>query len=155
MKKNVNLKASSPAGLPVPAKPRKHGPDRDKVQLTVRLQKDLMEEAYALTKQTDRRITDMLEQGLIREIKETYNRALMPSAVRFLVENATRAQQEEIWNFLTYLVADELREPSAADRALRRCVGEYFKSFAPLRKEAEEIYRRYGRAEGELKKQAR
>lgn len=150
----MKKKTSSTAEAPVEEKaPRKHGPDREKVQITIRIQKELMDQAYALMKQTNMRITDMLERGLILAMKEEDQELpLLTSQVRFVVANATRLEQEELREFLIYLRADEVRKPSETDMAIRKFIREYLKSFLPYRKEVMDLYSRYGRTEKEIEK---
>lgn len=92
MKKKTDLQAAPDGGG---AKPRQHGPQKEKVQITIRLDKELMNEAYAQMKEDNTRITDIIERGIYLALREA--RHEMPSwtkQVRFVLANATREQEK-------------------------------------------------------------
>lgn len=136
-----------------PKKERKHGPEKEKVQITVRIDKDLMDQMYAVMKSSNTRLTDLLERGAILAMREEdQDLPTLTTQVRFLVANTTKTEQEILRNVLTFLRADEIEEPTDRDRLARTYFLEYLKTFLHLRKEAMDLYSRYGRTEAEIEK---
>jgi antitoxin component of RelBE/YafQ-DinJ toxin-antitoxin module len=152
-------KSTNPAeGAPPEKSARKHGPDKEKTQLTVRIDQDVMAQASEVMKRTNMRITDMLERGLQLAIhEENQDLPWLTSQVRFLVHNTTKAEQEQLWDFLTFMRAAEVARLNVAahlggeaELVLRRFIQEYLKTFRPLRSKVKELYARYARTEEEM-----
>ena len=73
----------------VVAKPKKksrRGRKKEKVQISVRIDKAVMDVAYDYIKRTGRRITDLLERGLLLAMREQ-GQTVVPAKVRFVVEH--------------------------------------------------------------------
>lgn len=102
MKKKTKLQAPSEADE---VKPRQHGPQKEKTQITIRVDKDLMSEAYRQMKEDNTRITDIIERGLILALKERdHQLTLYTRQVRFVVANATKEQQVLLRGLLIAMV---------------------------------------------------
>lgn len=100
---------------------RKHGPDKEKRQLTIRLDEALLEQFETQQEETNRptRITDALEEGLILWMKQhDQGLSLQSIQVRFVVANANKEQQRWIRKFVVFLVLSQIREPTEMDRVL-------------------------------------
>lgn len=75
---------------------RQRGPQKEKTQVTVRIDKDLMNEAYAQMKEDNTRITDIIERGIVLALAEArHDMPAWTKQVRFVLANATRQQQ--VW----------------------------------------------------------
>lgn len=91
MKKKPNLHTVPEGGA---AAPRQRGPQKEKTQITIRVDKELMDEAYAQMKEDNTRITDIVERGIYLALKERdHDMPLFTRQVRFVLANATREQQ--------------------------------------------------------------
>jgi hypothetical protein len=144
---------SPPKGLDTD-KAKQRGPKAEKEQLTLRIDKELIRlvDDYMKNARSPLRITDIVERGVELALRE-YDRQLPPVThqVRFLVANTTRIQQDHIRNFMTFLVQDELGEPiSAREKNVRDFILGYLKTFASRYKDAQELYRRYGKTDEEF-----
>jgi len=128
MKKTTASKV--PPGPEAPAvATRRHGPEKEKTQVTVRLDKKLMDRTYAEIKSGNLRITDVIEQGLVLALKEMdQDLPRVAIQVRFLVANTTKAQQVQLRRFLAFLVMQEVRTLSEAERRIRDFVLGYLES---------------------------
>lgn len=97
MKKKTNVESGGvevESRQPKPQKERKHGPQKEKTQITVRVDKELMNEAYIQMKEDNSRITDVVERGIYLALKERdHDMSNVTKQVRFMVANATREQQ--------------------------------------------------------------
>lgn len=130
---------------------KKSGPEKEKVQITVRADKVIMDEVYALMNDANTRITDLVERGLVLVLAEEDRLPRLTSQVRFLVANATKDEQEQLRDYLTFLRADEVRKPSEVDKVNRQFIRAYLKTFVSLRKQVHDLYSRY-RAVDEVEK---
>ena len=147
MKKNTKMGVGAETKA---AKERKHGPQKEKVQVTLHIDKDLMDQAYAMIKDTNQRITDVVEQGLVLAMKAEDALPTLMTKVRFLVANATREQQEQILLFLSFLVLEELTTLTPPERLIRLQTFEYLKLLKKWRNETMHLYSRYGRTPDEV-----
>ena len=145
-------KQETPPEPSPPGKTRQHGPQKEKVQLTVRIDKELMDRAYAQIKQDNARITDVLEEGLILALQQRdESMPRLTSQVRFLVANTTKQQQQQIRKFLGFLVMNETENLSLPDALWRKSILEYLDQIGPDRlQRALELYSRYGRTPEEI-----
>ena len=116
----------------------------------MRLDKELMDQAYQMIQETNQRITDVLERGLVLVFKEEEQLPRMLSRVRFLVANATREQQEQIMLFLTFLVLEELTTLTPPERLIHTQTCEYLKLLKKWRNETMHRYSRYGKTPDEV-----
>ena len=74
----------------VVAKPKKksrRGRKKEKVQISVRIDKAVMDVAYEYMKRTGRRITDILERGVLLVMQEEGQASAVPIKLRFVVEH--------------------------------------------------------------------
>jgi hypothetical protein len=86
-------------------KPRQHGPQKEKTQITVRVDTDLMNEAHAQMKEDDTRITDIVERGIYLALRErNHQMSLYERQVRFMVCNTTKKQQVLLRGLLVAMV---------------------------------------------------
>ena len=98
MKKTTKLQAAADREE---AKPRQHGPQKEKTQITIRVDSNLINEAYAQMKEDNTRITDILERGLVLALYERNRQMpIWDKQVRFMVANATKEQQGRIRGLL-------------------------------------------------------
>jgi uncharacterized protein (DUF4415 family) len=143
-----------PPETPAPEKERQHGPLKEKTQITIRIDKELMDRAYAQIKGTNSRITDVLERGLWLAMKEQdQDLPALTNRVRFVVANTTKQQQQQIDRFLICLVLDEFEKLTPSEALLRKSVFEYLELMEKVpdrRARALELYSRYGRTPEEI-----
>lgn len=157
MKKKTNLQAASDEDE---AKPRKHGPDKEKIQITLRIDADLANEAYAQMKSDNSRITDVVERGIQLALQESrHELPAWTKQVRFMVANTTRAQQELIRGLLIAMVEPEvlnLRREALLDVELKffEMCAWYLtsKNTMPHADACLEWYSRYGKSPREVAK---
>lgn len=110
MKKKTNLQTGADAEGGE-AQPRQRGPQKEKTQITIRVDQELMNEVYAQMKSDNTRITDIVERGIQLALEEA--RHEMPTwkrQVRFMVANATRRQQDLLRGLLIAMVESEVLE---------------------------------------------
>ncbi|HXA25623.1 MAG TPA: hypothetical protein VNW90_25370 [Acetobacteraceae bacterium] len=101
MKKKTNLQTPTEGEV----KPRQHGPQKEKTQITIRVDTNLMNEAYAQMKEDNTRITDIVERGLVLALTErNHQLPKWNKEVRFMVANATKQQQALIRGLLIAMV---------------------------------------------------
>lgn len=163
MKKQANPKIKpahrrkQPEGAPL-ERNRQHGPQKEKTQITVRIDTELMNRAYAQIKKDNARITDVIEEGLILALKQRdQDMPPLTNRVRFVVANTTKTQQEQIEGFLIFLVMDDLEKLSPPDTLLRTLILDYLeliKRVPDRRERALALYSRYGRTPEELAQMA-
>lgn len=105
------------------AKKRQHGPPKEKVQITVRLDQDLMKVVYQQMQEDNTRLTDIIERGLTLALKERdYDLPLIAKRVRFMVANATKEQQGLIEGLLIAMVESQLdKKVFAASAEHEKC----------------------------------
>ena len=104
MKKKTNLQTVE--GEP---RSRRTGPAKEKTQLTVRLDSELMGKIYGQIKKDNTRITDWIERGLNLALGEA--RQGVPEwtkQVRFMVANATKEQERLLRGLLIAMVEAEV-----------------------------------------------
>jgi hypothetical protein len=102
MKKKTNIQTPTEGGV----KPRRqHGPQKEKTQITIRVDTDLMNRAYEQMKEDNTRITDIVERGLVLALTErNHQLPVWNKQVRFMVANATKEQQGLIRGLLIAMV---------------------------------------------------
>lgn len=148
----ANMKEKTKKTVAKRARGWKTGPEKEKAQITVRIDQKLMQVVDRMMTQSNMRITDMVERGLLLAMEEEYRVPLLASQVRFLFMNTTRAQQEILRRCLTFLRVDEVRPPTPIDNSIRRFIGEYFESMDRWGDQVMDLYARYGRTEAEVEK---
>lgn len=98
-----------------PAKPRKYGPEKQKTQVTIRVDSQLMNEVYAEMKANEDenlRITDLAERGFQLALYERrHEMSDYAKQVRFIVNNATREQQVLIRGLAIAMVEADVYAP--------------------------------------------
>jgi hypothetical protein len=92
------------------ARKPKSGPQATKFQLSVRIDRTLMEEAQAYIERTGDHITDMLETGLQMFLKEKAGTALVPLQLRFIVQNMSLEAQRRCINHLVREIFPHYRQ---------------------------------------------
>lgn len=130
----------------------RHGPRKEKVQISVRLSKAYMDLAYAHIERTNTRITDLLERGLALAMAEEVKMPEITQHVRFLVANTTTEQQGVIRDVLVWLAIPEVSgcPLTVTDQYVRASIlqgaGLAKQRFGPKCDEALRLYHRYGRS---------
>ena len=108
------------------SKPRRYGPPKEKEQHTIRIATELMELVRTQMSITDMRLTDMIERGLLLELKrQDQDLPLVTTQVRFLVDNTTKAQQLVLRRFLAFLVLGKVRPLSPVEAQLEIFIHSY------------------------------
>ena len=152
MKKKTNIQTVPEAAQP---KPHRTGPPKEKAQVTLRLDMELMAAVNSQIKEDNTRITDFIEQALLFALeKSRYEIPAWTQKIRFVLANATREQQTLLRGVAIAMVADQVAELSAAERkALEYCRWVY-ESYNRVEyaKEALGYYSRYGRSADEIAK---
>lgn len=120
MKKKTKLQTAAgeddAKSSPVETRTRQHGPPKEKTQITIRVDQQLINEAYAQMQEDNTRITDIIERGLMLAlIERNHQLPVWNKQVRFMVANATREQQALIRGLLIAMV-----EPLLDQRAYRK-----------------------------------
>lgn len=106
MKKKTKLKSDVPES---PAKSRQRGPKQAKTQVTIRIDQDLLSEAYVQMKRDGSRLTDIIERGIYLALRELNNEMThYTRQVRFAVANTTRVQQQYIRGLLVAMAEMEV-----------------------------------------------
>jgi adenosyl cobinamide kinase/adenosyl cobinamide phosphate guanylyltransferase len=131
-------------------KVRQHGPKKEKEQITVRIDKDLLDRVNAQIQQDNFRLTDLVEEGLFLALKQRdENMSQLTKQVRFMVANLTKVQQQQLRWYLTFSVLPDLGEElSPPEALLRNFFLEYLEQVGEnpdLRYRAMEVYSKYGR----------
>jgi len=139
------MKKKTNANDAVAAKERRHGPQKEKVQLTLRIDRDLMEQAYAMIKDTNQRITDVVERGLVLAMQEEDALPKVMSKVRFLVANCTKEQQEKVLLFLSFLILEKIAPLTPVERLVHRQILEYLPLLQKWRNETMHHFSAYGK----------
>lgn len=164
MKKKTNLQTATPrdaddqAGLLAAVgqpEARKHGPLKEKAQITLRIDQQLMNDAYAMMKEDNTRITDIVERGIHLAIRER-NHDMSPytKQIRFVLANVTREQQILMRGLAIAMVEGELEETQASVEISK--IFEMVKWFLesrnrqPYATRALEYYSRYGKSAQEI-----
>ena len=159
MKNKTNLQKieEKPRTRRAGRKEKRTGPLREKVQITVRIDQQLINSVYAQMKIDNARITDMIEEGLIETLKK--RRQAMPqwtSQVRFMVANATNEQEKLVRGLLIAMVEDQIEGSDLSPEAIM--LYETCKVFLLSRNELEHArdciasYSRYGKTPEEIAK---
>lgn len=137
------------------AKPHRTGPPKEKVQITIRIDKELLDEAYSQMKADNTRLTDMIERGLVLAMGEA--RHALPQwtkQIRFVLANATKEQVALIRGLAIAMVEHEVVPLSHETRKFY----EICRWFLELRNKLPhdlkclELYSRYGKSAEEIAK---
>jgi hypothetical protein len=117
MKKKTKLQRPSEEGE---ARSRQHGPQKEKTQITIRVDKELINEAYAQMKEDNTRITDIIERGIYLALKERdHDMPPFTKQIRFVLANATREQQV-LLRGLAIAMVEPLLEPKPVAEGQKR-----------------------------------
>lgn len=123
MKKKTNVQTRSEGKEVKPrrqVKPRQHGPQKEKTQITIRVDTNLMTAAYRQMQHDNTRITDIVERGLILALTESKQQLpVWSTQVRFMVANATKDQQVLIRGLLIAMVEPLLDPKERLERRTR------------------------------------
>lgn len=156
MKKNTKLQVAKEKA-PVGGEVREHrtGPVKEKTQITVRIDKQLMAEVYAQIKEDNSRITDIIEQGLMLALRQL--RHEMPAwtkQVRFVLANATQEQVRIIRGLAIAMVENEVEKRSPDAEAIFDLCMWFLKSRNSLAHGGKclELYSRYGKSADDIAK---
>lgn len=148
MKKKTNLQT-------VAGEPRAHrtGPAKEKTQITVRIDQQLMASVYAQIKEDNVRITDMIERGLVLALGEA--RHQLPAwtkQIRFVLANATAQQTELIRGLAIAMVENEVEARHPAEELIWNLIDEFLASRNQSAHGAKclELYSRYGKSAEEI-----
>lgn len=157
MKKKTNL---PPTSVEAEVKSRQHGPLKEKAQITIRVEKALLDRAYAQMKEDNTRITDIVERGMYLALTERdHATPLYLQRVRFVLANATRSQQILLLGLAVAMVEEEVLKAKGKQRTpeeekLFEICQWYLtaRSKAPHLTECLAHYSRYGRSPAEIAK---
>jgi len=121
MKKKTNAVAvrATKEGLPTKAKKSRRGRKKEKVQISVRIDKTIMDLAYDHIKTSGRRITDMLERGLLLDMREQGQAPVVPAKVRYVVENIGVESQRRMLRVAVLDRMPEVRELTPLEQCFR------------------------------------
>lgn len=143
MKKKTDLQT-------VAGEPRAHrtGPVKEKAQITVRLDQQLMKRVNAQLKSSNMRLTDMVERGLQLAVGEAESLPSLTSAVRFVLANATKEQSRLILGLAVAMVEHEVIERSDADARIYELTRWFLeeRNLAAHRQTSLDLYSRYGKS---------
>src|SRR6516165_2884459 len=103
---------------PAPAKNRR-GRKQEKKQISVRIDKAVMDLAYVSMKQDGERITDLLERGLVLALAEKTRIPVLTSQLRFIVQKLSIERQRRVKRMLALDVMAEVRELEPLERLFR------------------------------------
>lgn len=153
MKKKTNLQSVVPEGT------RKHrtGPIKEKVQITIRIDEQLMQAVYAQIKEDNLRITEMVEEGLVLALeKRRHQLPAWTKQIRFVLANATAEQTKLLRGLAVAMTEGEVKKPSVEVEK----IFEFLKWFLETRNllvhapECLGVYSRYGKSADEISKMA-
>lgn len=152
MKKKTNLQS-----VPAEAARKRTGPAKEKVQITIRIDQQLMQHVYAQIKEDNSRITDMIERGLQLALGEA--RFHMPpwtKQIRFVLANATTEQTKLIRGLAIAMMEREVAKSTPEVEKIFEFVKWFLDSRNTLAHAGEclELYSRYGRSAEEISKMA-
>lgn len=144
------------AGAPKRTHPT--GPIKERVQITVRIDGQLMAEVYAKIKEDNARITDIVERGLQLALGEAkHHTPPWTRQVRFVLANATSEQTEELRGHAVAMMLPRVTKDLSPELLLGL---EYCRQFMlglnshPYALEALESYSRYEKSAREIAKMA-
>src|SRR5215471_4637795 len=118
------MKKETSAVANVKAKPKKksrRGRPQEKVQISVRIDKAIMDVAYEHIKTTGRRITDMLERGLLLVMREeaTGQTRAVPQKMRYLFEHLPVELQKHLVKESGLWIFPEVRDLTRLEDCFR------------------------------------
>lgn len=149
MKKKTELQT-------VAGKTRRTGPLKEKTQVTVRLDNDLMQNVAALIHDDNMRLTDIIEEGLqLALAKRRHQLPAWTKQIRFVLANATTKQTEIIRGLAIAMVEAEVQaQRHAAEDMLWEIAETFLKSrnALPHAGKCLELYSRYGKSADEIAK---
>lgn len=104
------------------------GPIREKDQITVRVDQQLLQAARAQAEDLGINITDMVERGLALAVSEAEYLPKLTGQVRFLLANATREHQRLIRGLAIRMMEDQVVKRSESDQRIFGLLEWYLKS---------------------------
>jgi hypothetical protein len=134
-------------------KPRQRGPQKEKTQITVRVDISLMNEAQAQMKEDNARITDIVERGICLALRErNHQMSLYARQVRFMVANATKEQQVLLRGLLIAMVESDVVSPTPEAGKLYELVRWFLegRNTVPHANACMEYYLRFGKSAEEI-----
>lgn len=104
------------------------GPPKEKEQVTIRLDKVVMNRLYAQIEHTKLRITDAWERAAVLYLEEQGQELPLESMqVRFLFPNTTRAEQRMLLQFFVFMRMDQTGQLDPYHAAWRNSFLNYLK----------------------------
>jgi len=97
----------------------KRGRPKEKVQISVRINEDVMSDAYDHIRETGHRITDLLERGLVLAMREERHMSETASRARFVWEHVGVATQRRMVRVAVLERLPEVRDLSALEECCR------------------------------------
>jgi len=153
-KSKPNKRAKKVSLLVTEALQNRTGPPKEKTQVTVRLDKQLMNAVNLMAKDTNQRLTDMIERGLVLALSETEYLPKLTGRVRFVLANATREQERLIRGLAVAMTEHEVREepPSDYEQMIFGLMSWFLESRNELAhaNKALDVYARYGKSAEEI-----
>jgi len=153
MRRDVDIVAARGKRVAIEAK--KSGPAREKTQITVRIDKDLINAVYAHSKKDNTRITDWVERGLQLALGEVrHDLSQYTSQIRFVLANTNKEQQKFFRGAAVRMTETEIDgfRRSAEGELLFWVCKQYMESGSdePHADDALQVYARYGRSAEEI-----
>lgn len=153
MKKKTNLQTVAAE----PARTHRTGPIKEKVQITIRIDQELMQHVYAQIKEDNSRITEIVEEGLALALeKRQHQLPAWTKQVRFVLANATAAQTRKIRGLAIAMLEGEVKKPSPEVEKIYEFLDWFLESRNALVHGAEVLskYSRYGKSAEDISKMA-
>jgi len=151
MKKKAKLHSVTEPPLPE-LKLHRTGPPKEKAQITIRLDKQLLDEAYSQMKADNTRLTDMVERGLLLALAEArHELPQWTKQIRFVLANATREQVKLIRGLAIAMVENEIAPLSNEQQKFYELCSWYLESRNKVAHDEKclEVYSRYGKSQEE------
>lgn len=104
------------------------GPIAEKDQITIRIDKELLQKARAQAEDLGITITDMVERGLVMSVDEAEILPRLTGKVRFLLASAPREQQRLIHGLAIRMVEDRVVKRSKLEQGFWELVESYLHS---------------------------
>jgi hypothetical protein len=110
----------------------RRGRKKEKTQISVRIDKAVMDLAYRHIGNNKLRITDFMERGLILAMQEALKLTQIASQVRFMVLHATRDSLEMVEALLALIAIPQVAELDPAWTLEREFILNWLKRFKQL-----------------------
>jgi hypothetical protein len=139
--------AAAPAKTSVKKKKAKgkRGRKKEKTQISVRIDKAVMDLAYAHIGTSKQRITDYLERGIILAMQQDLKMPPIASQVRFMVSHAKRDRLQGVDAYMIAAAISEIRQLDPVLALDRQHVLDWLETFRATlteeeRQEARDLY---------------